>query len=355
MLFFRQVLRELAAILHPVPIPARSALTPSRHQSSPAPTAEIPVVIVHFGGGKYVRKAVKQAETMGNVVFLIGDKSNRDFAMNHCNAADYFRYAEEFRRHYQHMSFNPENSELACFMRWLILREFMEVHDLDVVFACDSDVMLYSDVTALWTSSAAYVGPVHVRAGQSAEYHCAQAGEGFWTRPDVARLCEIIMTSYESPQERDRLKKAFADLVSRGSQGGVSDMMMLGKFASEKGVPEGPVIFLSQSLCHNINDSEGVYETVTVWPRAVEKVLAVITDAVRKRGWLSLEFIISFLAQPRVIKAISWRHGLPYARLRDSGEPVRLHSLHFAGRAKRLIPRFERAAARSKASPAEVQ
>lgn len=354
MAVFRTLLRTIAALLHPVPIPNPTGKPGSQPHRVVELHGQIPVVIIHFGRARYLRRTVAQAERSGNTVFLIGDRSNRNFADHHFDAANYLQSAQAFRLRYRHLSHNPINSELACFMRWFILKDFMEALGLPVVFCCDSDVLLYSDVTNLREAHRALAGPVYVRAGRPAESRNAQAGEGFWTLADIQRLCAIIETAYGSPAAIQRLEQAFARLNAEGTQGGISDMTLLGVFAAEKEIQEGPTICDGETLCHNINDSEGVFEMANVWPAVVVRTTQSLIDFLKRHRMTSLEYIVSFLVQPQKIKAIHWKNGLPYAKLRESGKLVRLHSLHLAGRAKRLIGKLQRAAAASKKTDPEL-
>ncbi len=355
MISARVLMRNVASILHPVHIPVRTQHEDLLPSTLGLLTEKMPVVIIHFGKARYLRQALRQAENAGNEVILIGDESNNSFAKRHFYASDYFQQADAFRTKYRHLSLNPYNSELACFLRWFILKEFMEVNDLSMVFVCDSDVMLYSDVNVLPQEDAAFASPVYVRAGQSGTWRNAQASEGFWAYSDVCRVCQIIENAYEDRDELAILESLFADLKARGSQGGVSDMLLLGRFAEEKGIQEGVRITDRQCLCHNINDSEGLFEMQDVWPSPIARALASLTSFLRRHHLQTIEYVVSYVTQPHRVKAIEWREGLPYGTLRDSGDVVRLHSLHFAGRAKRLISRFQSAAQRSRRQTSVAQ
>src|SRR5262249_58050889 len=52
--------------------------------------------------------------------------------------------AAAFRCCYQHMSTNPEEYELFCYLRWFYLLDYMELRGLERVLHLDSDFLLYS-------------------------------------------------------------------------------------------------------------------------------------------------------------------------------------------------------------------
>lgn len=41
-----------------------------------------PIVFIHMGNQRYLRKVIKQAELYNRDVFLVGDQSNKTFAKN---------------------------------------------------------------------------------------------------------------------------------------------------------------------------------------------------------------------------------------------------------------------------------
>ena len=88
-----------------------------------------------------------QAKEFNDRVILIGDTSNQvQKNCEHYIIDDYSRGSCDFAKIYQHKSTNPYEYELFCYQRWFVLKEFMETNDLNRVFYCDSDVMLYCNV-----------------------------------------------------------------------------------------------------------------------------------------------------------------------------------------------------------------
>lgn len=65
------------------------------------------------------------------------------------------------------MSFNSYDFELICFKRWFILEDFMMQRRLQGAFVFDTDVMIYSDLTAMTESLLASGGNGFAVTGES--------------------------------------------------------------------------------------------------------------------------------------------------------------------------------------------
>ncbi len=113
-----------------------------------AQSDEIPVILIHKSNSDYLQHSLWQARQYNQRVLLLGDESNvGQTDAEHHMISDYHEEAEGFAKIYKHKSTNGYQYELFCFQRWFILKKFMEVNDLQRVFYCDSDVMLYCNVS----------------------------------------------------------------------------------------------------------------------------------------------------------------------------------------------------------------
>ena len=59
---------------------------------------------------------------------------------------------DEFRKHYVHHSPNPAWFEQWCFEQWLLIADWMEQNNRDVVFKIDSDCLVFANMQNLWES-----------------------------------------------------------------------------------------------------------------------------------------------------------------------------------------------------------
>ena len=104
----------------------------------------IPIIIFHIGNNDYLRVAIKQAESYNNLVYLIGDNSNKDFCKNHLDWTQFIN--PDFANIYKHISPNNYPFEKICIERWIIIYNFMVKYNIEKAFICDSDVLVYCNI-----------------------------------------------------------------------------------------------------------------------------------------------------------------------------------------------------------------
>lgn len=110
--------------------------------------SEVPVIFIHRGNSFYLKDSLWQAKQFNRRVILIGDKTNNHYPyVEHYNMDDYFTQAHEFEKFYKHISPNAYKYELFCIQRWFILNKFLKEHMIEACCHCDSDIMLYCNVT----------------------------------------------------------------------------------------------------------------------------------------------------------------------------------------------------------------
>ena len=107
---------------------------------------EIPVVFFHIGSHDYFKSAVDIALRKNRVIH-IGDNpivqhSNYKF-VNFREVSDKF---EDFSKVYLHMSYNPYDYELICFLRWIALMNLMKRENIETAYYSDSDVANIDDM-----------------------------------------------------------------------------------------------------------------------------------------------------------------------------------------------------------------
>lgn len=175
-------------------------------------SVEIPVVFIHKGKSDYLPIVIEQAEKR-NKVYLISDD----------NIHQYQDKAEQFKKLYTHMSTLPEQFELFCFQRWFILREWMKTNNFETVMYCDSDVLLFCDVTEEYKNWNQY---------EMTLLHRTALISSYITFEGLDLFCEFLLKTYS-----DKNKFEFRELVNKWNlmqefkmNGGVCDMTLLNRW-----------------------------------------------------------------------------------------------------------------------------
>ena len=257
----------------------------------------IPIVFIHTGFAEHLWIATRQARISNpdSPIILIGDSTNRRlrWPTEHYQVADHWESANKFAEHYVHRSSNGFNYELFCFQRWFVLLDWMQKHDIQSCWCCDSDVLVYSDLGQL-------AGEFEKRG----LVICSGSGHSLLIqdRQALQEACELMVRMYTDEKYIFELTRLYESLA--GEPGGVSDMSAFRIYAAES--PE------------RVSDSGEVHEHGVI-------------DA-------GMHVIDQFEGDVR--KTIHWVDGTPHCRHRESGDLVRFHTLHFQGGNKRLMPKF---------------
>jgi hypothetical protein len=121
----------------------------STYESCSQNLSEIPVVFVHTGYAEYVKYALLQARQFNKHVILITDTiKNLDGVgvdIEFHDIKNYDANVATFTAPY--VSEATQDLLLYSIQRWFILYEFMKKNELNIIFHCDTDVLLYADVT----------------------------------------------------------------------------------------------------------------------------------------------------------------------------------------------------------------
>ena len=192
----------------------------------------VPIVIIHRGYKSYVKTCV-DINSKNNKVFLIGDKSlehlsNGD-SIIHIDIQKYLdsRRVRILKNKFTNYSSNPEEFELFCFIRVLILEQFMNENNLNSVFHSDSDnIVLYNINDVLETDKISY----HLNQNFGNDLRMSNSihnsiitkefCEEFW------KLCLTIYIKKDTTMIDDKIK------YHRSIPGGICDMTfyyLLGK------------------------------------------------------------------------------------------------------------------------------
>jgi hypothetical protein len=262
----------------------------------------IPVVLIHKGYQDYLGCTLQQANK-NNDVYLLGDtKPSVDSpTIKFENISDYFGECDEFRSHYQHLNTTPVGYEIFCYQRWFILKNFMEKHNIGKVFYCDSDVMLFANVTEEWDKFNQY---------EMTLLHRTAAIASFITLDGIRSLCNLIMTTYKNKDSYNYKKIASHYNVRRecGLAGGVCDMTLLEFF-------------------HYCSDCGG-------GPGKVGEMMQIIDGSTYDHNINVPDQGFDFNGRHKDFKI---RDGVPYVFNNRLNKDIKFNSLHFQGGAKSLI------------------
>lgn len=192
----------------------------------------IPVVLIHKFNVKphktdYAAHAINQSLFFNNATFSITDytpdtKSNE----LHVNLPFEEYITEEylsFYHNYEHMSTNPVEFEKACFLRFFILKEFMQRNNFNKIFHIDSDVLLYTTIED-------HVQRFNTDFTLSNSQHIANS---FLSLNFVQDFCKKIHEVYTKKEDhfwfRD-MKKIYNRMSLEGRPGGIVDMSYLEQY-----------------------------------------------------------------------------------------------------------------------------
>jgi len=255
----------------------------------------IPIIIVHKGDSFYLEPVLRQIRRYNpdNSVYLISDESTNHYDfVSHVNIAGYYSLAEEFVKCYQHMSSNPYEYELFCFLRWFIILDFVKKNQLSHFLCLDSDVLLYcnvDDVFQKWLDSDMTI--------------CQPNGPQYtlFNTKSLQQFCDYILSHYVTEEGKEQLKEWNRKIVF----GGICDMTFIKYYAQLPAVRVVDTSKIYNDTCFDVN----------------------------------MQVSQGFEMQGRV-KKIYWKDGLPYGKLQSSSELVRFNALHFQGGVKHVMNKY---------------
>lgn len=255
----------------------------------------IPVVFIHFGPCEYADAVIAQARSRGNeVVFL--------------NPPHESLYDHPFAREYEHMSTNHVYFELACMVRWFMLRDWMLTNGVPDCLYCDTDVLLFANVESEIHSDPYYhTHDFTLSVGTSGH-------TSYWKSAALDEFCHFILDTYRQRNNGTyrEIERIFTDMQVQSLNGGVSDMLLLKLFAAtDRGderwrVGEMSVPRKDWVWDHNFNVSDGF----------------VMEDGHKKLDFHNGEWYV----QKNEVDGYA-----PY---------IGLHSLHMQGQAKQWISQY---------------
>ncbi|REL24188.1 hypothetical protein DYD21_19605 [Rhodohalobacter sp. SW132] len=262
-----------------------------------------PIVFLHNSDSFYLKYSLAQAASSNpnSKIYLLGDEKNSHYDfVDHHNMQNYKIGAELFADKYIHRSTNSKNFELFCFQRWFILSEFLKKNNIEECFHLDSDVMLYGDITKI---SEIY---------KFCDFTLAKSLSGhsmFINKSkSIDMLTQFIMEVYsgKKPYEYDKILSHYYTIIKNGKLGGACDMTLLSRFyrQHEGLIGDTSIIYDGSLFDQHINTSQPGFEM--------------------ESG----------------IKKLIYKDGFYYGKHINTGDLVKFNSLHFQGRAKKLMENY---------------
>lgn len=273
----------------------------------------IPIIFTHKGNQDYVKVAIKQASQWNERVILLGDTSNMDWDVEHYQIVAFWDGdAERAADYYVHMCSNPHDFELYNVQEFFILREFMRQRELTKIFACDSDVMIYADLTEEERKFGDYLAIYSIPEEQWDYRWSASAHSVYWTFGGLCSFCEFIEKTYTTEAGLAKLREKWQWHQDSGTGGGICDMTLLYLFYLENA-------HLIHDICQ-VRDGVTFDHNIRVGENAEP-----------------YEYVMG----SEESKLVFWVRDRPFGE-RVNGQHVRFATLHFQNGAKPLMESYYR-------------
>jgi len=123
------------------------------------------IFIIHKWRQEYLLCCIKQLlkyNDAKDIVFLTDDKKLTkkyiwENDITYENISDYFKSANEFAKYYQHRSYNKAEYELFCMQRRLILNEYINSHNINIISHIDTDVLIYCNMKEYYSQNLIWI------------------------------------------------------------------------------------------------------------------------------------------------------------------------------------------------------
>ncbi len=188
------------------------------------------IIFIHKGNPRYLKFALlnaKKSNPNSNII-LLGDNSNSNLSKlcNHHYISDFLDSAEEFKKIYIHQSNNSYDFELFCFQRWFILKDFVIKNQLKHFIACDSDVLIFDDLSQYYDYSTWKQNYLNVVDNNGPQ--CV-----YFTKESIINFCNYISNQYSNKIYLERLNNRWKHFLDNKLSGGNCDMTMFTNYKSD--------------------------------------------------------------------------------------------------------------------------
>lgn len=282
----------------------------------------IPIVFIHWGDSFYLRYALMQARLSNpnSPVFLLGDHTNSHYGLSKFYDNRQFSnwQADLFTKSYVHLSQNTVVIELACFIRWFILKEFMKSQGFQKCVVSDSDVLAFCDVTEEQKMFSKYD---FVYNGTSPHFSFVN------NLSFLDKFCEFMLDMYIDETNRNSLISRYNKVIENNIVNGICDMTML--------------LMYSERNPGVIGDSREAKDTCYDHRFGYTDILGFeMTKDVEVIPYLNSDGSINEYGIDCEYKSILFIGRKPYGLVKATYERIPFSILHFQGLHKPLMQNF---------------
>ena len=273
----------------------------------------IPIVFIHTGYCSYLEYTLRQAKHTNpeSEIILLGDDANDRFPfITHVNIKDFSSKASEFAKIYKHYSTNPYNYELFCFQRWFILEEYIKTNQQNLILVCDSDVLLYSNITDTYYNS--YNEKPDIIPIMAQNFKTISLGMSYLKTKYISSINLFINDIFQDKKALKKLKELWKKEIQNNTIGAISDMTIVKLFYEKN---KATLLFASLNQIRTNSAFDNNINTTHCFEQNEYKT---------KLG----------------IKKITWKNNIPFCYNLLKKEYIKLNCLHMQGPAKYLIARF---------------
>lgn len=226
---------------------------------------------------------------------------------------EYYGDCSKVAERWFNLSRNPSEYEMGSMQRWMILRNFMHANNISQCFAVDSDVLLFTDITAAHEHFKQYDFTLSDQTWSCAFFNNVRALDVFHDL--VLELYERRTSLWWRILERLNIFRLSAPV------GNLADTTLIKLFIEE----------IAGGLGFQWANTSSVIDGAAFCPDLRSSTIP-----------CEMEEASSDPRDPRPLRKIVWQNGLPFGKILGSGAPVRFHSLHFRGSSKHnlLVPCF---------------
>jgi len=223
----------------------------------------IPVIFIHYGYNDYFEYACNIA-LKNNEVIHIGDEPLNILNPNYkfIDIKQYKFGCDEFLKKYKHYHPRTDGFEQNCFLRWIVLNNYVQINKIDTFFYADSDVAVVCNVGEeylnLNSPKISYVIP-----HESVQYPYRWSACGlssYWKYTELDKLVIFMNNCYIDDNYHEKLKDKWNWHISKHHGGGVCDMTIFYFYMLSNEVHPINKICNAKVFDHNINVSENYYD-----------------------------------------------------------------------------------------------
>ena len=279
----------------------------------------IPIVIFHTRGNQAYFQSCVNNNAKNNIVYLIGDDSNKFTFINNPNVHFYHindlvtEEAKQFEACFTNYSSNDHNYEMYCYLRIFYLKTFIEKTGKQWVFHIDSDCIILGDINNIFSEplSISYsIQNMKNKFHMVGSVHNALINLEFCNT--FIKLCFDI---YQNKSKFELINKKLEWHKQNNVPGGICDMTLYYLLHSEKLLHS--VIDLNLPI--KVNNEEFIFDHN-------------ISDSYGYLGEDTYEKLDG-------IKVICRQENNFFFKNKQ-GMPIRTISIHFQGSAKRILETF---------------